>query len=280
MKRHDTMTENAKNNAIRNLMDKLTIRGAFADEVEGSNGNSGENAGNGEGSQGEAGTGDDTPDFGLLKDKKVANLVQHARTEEKSKVHKDLDKSKAKISTLEGEVTTLTAQVGQLTVENNKLKNDIIEIEKQSKLSADDKVKAIQTALDNTKAELDKVTGELSVMKSKYDSVVLEGYKKSKIAEAGGKVIEELVSGSTTEEIDASVEKAKQAYAKYNPNGGTQQQQQQQQSSGAGSASTGSTGAPARKENEADFSGFTNMLKNPREAKKQASAYAELRNKG
>jgi hypothetical protein len=156
----------------------------------------------------------------LLKSPIVTNLMQNARTEEKNKLHQQIENLKSQIATEKANATTLATQLGEKTNEITRLNGDIERLKLEATASTDDVVKALKTDLATKDAQINALTGDVQALQVKYSSLELSTYRQAKIAEAGGQLIEELVSVSTMEEIDNSIVLAKNTYAKYAPQGG------------------------------------------------------------
>lgn len=139
------------------------------------------------------------------------DLIAKARKEERDKLYPELNKYKEKVNNLmlviaerDSEIADLKKELEEVKKENGKLKKDLESGTKTNKTISE---------LTTTISVLER---QLEELQAKYDADVtalkLEAFKKEKIAEAGGELIPELVTGNSEEEIIASIELAKQRY--------------------------------------------------------------------
>ena len=139
------------------------------------------------------------------------DLIAKARKEERDKLYPELNKYKEKVNNLmlviaerDSEIADLKKELEEVKKENAKLQENVEKGVKTNKTISE---------LTTTISVLER---QLEELQAKYDADVtalkLEAFKKEKIAEAGGELIPELVTGNTEEEILASIEKAKQRY--------------------------------------------------------------------
>jgi hypothetical protein len=209
--RRATMTQKVTN-LLKKVMNKDFIRKALADEAEGNP----DPANTGTGASAPA-----TSEADLMKNPTVTNLIQNARTEEKNKLHQQIENLKGQLSTEKANAVALATQLGEKTNEITSLNSTIERIKLESTASADDTVKALKTELATKDNQINALTGDVQALQMKYASLELTTYKQAKIAEAGGQLIEELVTGSTMDEIDNSIIVAKNVYSKYAPQSST-----------------------------------------------------------
>lgn len=139
------------------------------------------------------------------------DLIAKARKEERDKLYPELNKYKEKVNSLmlviaerDSEIADLKKELEEVKKENAKLKENVEKGVKTNKTISE---------LTTTISVLER---QLEELQAKYDADVtalkLEAFKKEKIAEAGGELIPELVTGNSEEEIIASIELAKQRY--------------------------------------------------------------------
>lgn len=123
--------------------------------------------------------------------KLVNDAVEAGSKIKGEQLYKEIERLKLKVQANSDKVVTDPVEVEKLKVEqaNNLAKLSVLE------------------------TEFVKSQGELNNLKSELSKEKLESYKAGKIASAEGKLIPELVSGSTKEEIDASIELSKAKYA-------------------------------------------------------------------
>jgi hypothetical protein len=132
-------------------------------------------------------------------------LLEQVRTEEKNKLYPELNKLKGEREEKEKELLKIKAEADELR--NKLLEKDNSTLSEQEKterrLSAlEEKLKIKDSELEAVKAESRRQTSDLE----------LRLYREKKVREAGIELAE-LVTGNTPEEIDASVEKARQREA-------------------------------------------------------------------
>ena len=139
------------------------------------------------------------------------DLIAKARKEERDKLYPELNKYKEKVNNLmlviaerDSEIADLKKELEEVKKENGKLKKDLESGTKTNK------------TISELTATISVLERQLEELQAKYDADVtalkLEAFKKEKIAEAGGELIPELVTGNSEEEIIASIELAKQLY--------------------------------------------------------------------
>ena len=139
------------------------------------------------------------------------DLIAKARKEERDKLYPELNKYKEKVNSLmlviaerDSEIADLKKELEEAKKENAKLQENVEKGVKTNKTISE---------LTTTISVLER---QLEELQAKYDADVtalkLEAFKKEKIAEAGGELIPELVTGNSEEEIIASIELAKQRY--------------------------------------------------------------------
>jgi chromosome segregation ATPase len=130
----------------------------------------------------------------------------------KEQLYPEIDRLKEKIKESSTKMSELQSQIPSTVEEKQKLekeKTDLATELAQTKTSLNDaqsKLNAVEsTALD----AIDQVKN----LSTKLDAKELSEFRLQKIAEANGKIIPEMVTGSSKEEIEASVEKAKTKYS-------------------------------------------------------------------
>jgi hypothetical protein len=133
------------------------------------------------------------------------SLIAKARKEEKEKLYPEITKLKEEVEKKVTRINELLLAIGEKDEIISQKDKEIKELKTNSKKSDSQEVKDLKikiTELENKLAEKDK---EISTIK-------LTSYRDKKIAEAGGELIPELVTGNSEEEIDLSIEKAKERY--------------------------------------------------------------------
>jgi len=142
-------------------------------------------------------------------------LIAKARQDEKNKLYPQIEK-------LKGELEAKTAKMNDLLLSGSE-KDDVVktkdakiaELEKKITELTEKEGKHVETSKEAK--ELEKKIAELEQKLADKDREIaqkeLESYRKEKVTGLDDSVLD-LVSGSTKEEIDASVEKAKALYEK------------------------------------------------------------------
>jgi uncharacterized protein YhaN len=145
-------------------------------------------------------------DADLIKNPAVKTLIETARKQEKDKLYKTIDAKDEQIKTLTGRIEDLEKQL-----------NDKESVNMEDMKSLQETI----TLLQQQQADLLKVMQEQKELseKEKADALKaqraaeLKAYKEAQLREAGDELVVELVKGDTEEEIDQSIEFAKQKYS-------------------------------------------------------------------
>ena len=151
------------------------------------------------------------------------SLIAKARKEEKEKLYPEITKLKEEVEKKVTRINELLLAIGEKDEIISQKDKEIKELKTNSKKSDSQEVKELNikiTELENKLAEKDE---EISAIK-------LTSYKDKKIAEAGGELIPELVTGNSEEEIDLAIEKAKERYKEIISKIASQQQTKPQNS--------------------------------------------------
>lgn len=133
-------------------------------------------------------------------------LISKARKEEKEKLYSEINKLKGQVDEKVKRINDLLIAIGEKDELLKGKESEIAELKKGSKVSESEEVK-------NLKLKITELENSLAMKDSEVASIKIESYKAQKIAEAGGELIPELVTGSTTEEIDLAIENSKTKYA-------------------------------------------------------------------
>jgi archaellum component FlaC len=139
-------------------------------------------------------------------------LISKARKEERDKLYSDINKHREKANNLllvvqerDNEITTLKAEVEKLRGDYSKVSDELKTGVKTNKTVSE---------LTATISGLERQLEDLQIQyETDVNSLKLDSFKREKVAEVGGELIPELVTGNTEEEILASIETAKQRYA-------------------------------------------------------------------
>lgn len=133
------------------------------------------------------------------------SLIAKARKEEKEKLYPEITKLKEEVEKKVARINELLLAIGEKDEIISQKDKEIKELKNNSKKSDSQEVKDLKikiTELENKLAEKDR----------EINTIKLASYRDKKIAEAGGEIIPELVTGNSEEEIDLSIEKAKERY--------------------------------------------------------------------
>ena len=139
------------------------------------------------------------------------DLIAKARKEERDKLYPELNKYKEKVNNLMLVIAERDSEIADL-------KKELEEVKKENAKLQENVEKGVKTnkTISELTATISVLERQLEELQTKYDADVtalkLEAFKKEKIAEAGGELIPELVTGNSEEEIIASIELAKQRY--------------------------------------------------------------------
>lgn len=144
-------------------------------------------------------------------------LISKARREEKDKLYPEIERLKTEAGNFTKKLNDLLIAIGEKDVKISELTKSLKDAESN---------KGESTELKDLKAKVAQLEGEKVVLLDNHtkelSQIKLNDYKKTKIEEAGGKVIPELVTGTTAEEIDASIETAKTRYTEILKGAGVQ----------------------------------------------------------
>jgi len=131
----------------------------------------------------------------------ATKLIEKARTEEKNKLYPELQR-------LKGEREEKDKELSKLKAESEELRNKL-KLNQDTTLTEQQKLEQRMSDLEARIKKADTEKGEIATMANqKIADLELRLYREEKIRKAGIELIE-LVSGSTREEIDASVERAR-----------------------------------------------------------------------
>lgn len=155
------------------------------------------------------------------------DLITKARQEEKLKQQGKVDKLTKEKGELVEKNNTLMLKVGQQETEIAQLKNDLAKAKEGGAKIESEEIARLEKEVEKYKKKAETTVDETSIREALKAEYELKLYKVEKLHEAGNAIIPELVSGSTKEEIDASIEKSKERYTEIV--GGAKPQQQQPQ---------------------------------------------------
>ena len=139
-------------------------------------------------------------------------LIAKARKEERDKLYPQIEKLKKDKNDLllvvaerDKQIAEYEKAVNNLQKEHSKMSKDVEEGTKTNKI------------VQEQSLTISQLEQELEELQAKYEmdiqSLQVQSYRDKMIASAGGELIPELVTGNTEEEINASIELAKQKYA-------------------------------------------------------------------
>lgn len=133
------------------------------------------------------------------------SLIAKARKEEKEKLYPEITRLKEELEKKVTRINELLLAIGEKDEIISQKEKEIKDLGSNSKKSESQEVKDLKIKIADLENKLSEKDGEIS-------SIKLDSYKQSKMAEAGGEIIPELVTGSSEEEIDLAIEKAKARY--------------------------------------------------------------------
>ena len=133
------------------------------------------------------------------------SLISKARKEEKEKLYPEITKLKEELDKKVTRINELLLAIGEKDEIISQKDKELKEAKADSKKSESQEVKELNLKITGLENKLAEKEGEISNIK-------LDSYKASKMAEAKGEIIPELVTGSSEEEIDLAVERAKERY--------------------------------------------------------------------
>lgn len=134
-------------------------------------------------------------------------LISKARQEEKEKLYPEIQKLKTQNEDKVGRINELLLSIGEKDETIKNLQGEIAELKKDSNKSVSEEVRAKDLKIIELQNLIEAKDNEVA-------SIKLEAYKAQKLAEAGADVIPEMVTGTTPEEIDLSIESSKAMFAR------------------------------------------------------------------
>lgn len=129
---------------------------------------------------------------------KIKIALQKGIEMTKQQLYPEISRLKSKLSELE----SLSAQAKELDV-----KGELIKSLEAQKIDYENKIRNMEELMQKTNSELNELT-------HKIKQTELESYRNKLIADNKGKIVESLVKGNSIEELNASLEVAKQEYEK------------------------------------------------------------------
>lgn len=144
------------------------------------------------------------------------DLIANARSQEKAKLYPQIDKLKEEKNALTEKNNAHLLTIGEKDSEIRELKAKIEKLEKASGEGASEREKTLLAEIDTLKAKIKEMETTVvsredleSEIRGEYE---VKLYREQKLREVGDTVIPELITGSTKEEIDASIEISKKRY--------------------------------------------------------------------
>ena len=133
------------------------------------------------------------------------SLIAKARKEEKEKLYPEITRLKEELEKKVARINELLLAIGEKDEIISQKDKEIKELKNNSKKSDSQEVK-------NLKIKIAELENQLAEKDKEINAIKLASYRDKKIAEAGGEIIPELVTGNSEEEIDLAVGKAKERY--------------------------------------------------------------------
>jgi chromosome segregation ATPase len=147
-----------------------------------------------------------TPTSDLTKDPNVIALVEAVRKQEKDKLYKSLEAKDGQLKSVTEELESIK---GQLKDKESAKMEELTQLQET--------IKGLQQQQADLLAQMERQKEEAELERQlaaqEKAQAELKAYKAEAIRLAGDDLIVELVGGSSKEEIDASIEKAKAKYA-------------------------------------------------------------------
>lgn len=151
------------------------------------------------------------------------DLIAKARKEEKEKLYPQINSLKEEVAKITEKYNKALLTIEELKEEKANLEKTIAELKNTSNKSEDEKIKALNKEIEQLKKENAKLQEELEKNKvnpqeieekirNEYEVKLYREKILRETTEKGIGFIPELVTGTTKEEIDASLELAKKRY--------------------------------------------------------------------
>lgn len=164
------------------------------------------------------------PSKPMIAKEEADRLVEGARQEEKAKLYEELNGLRSQKDLLETKTADLTKQLADAVAKLAEAENNYQALlEASQKDQGKTKVDIEKLITATTETAKKKVTeayeGQITELRNRLDasekaahSMKIDNYRKEKIASANGQIIEEMVVGSTVEEINENFKKAMDTY--------------------------------------------------------------------
>lgn len=143
----------------------------------------------------------------------LEEFLTKARSDEKSKVYGEVEKLEKELKETKDSMTEIQTKYEQLETLLSEKDESIKSLEDKSLTDTERLEKRMKEDMGILRAENEVLSKSVDDLKGVIESKDLELYKEKAIAAAGDEIIPEMVSGKTEEEVNASIEKAKLAYA-------------------------------------------------------------------
>lgn len=144
------------------------------------------------------------------------DLIAKARKEEKEKLYKQMQTKDSKVNELTEKNNNLMLKVGQQEEEIASLKKDLASAKEGGAKIESEEVARLTKEKDDLAQQIENLKKSQTDVQSLEEGIRAEYevkmYRLEKLQEVGNSIIPELVSGTTKEDIDASIEISKQRY--------------------------------------------------------------------
>lgn len=144
------------------------------------------------------------------------DLIQSARKQEKDKLYPQIKKLEEDKKALIEKNNAHLLNIGEKDSEISSLKKEIEQLKSKGASTSSDNEKKLQSEVDTLKSELDTLKASTvsredieKEIKAEYE---VKLYREQKLREVGTSAIPELITGTTKEEIDSSLELAKKRF--------------------------------------------------------------------
>lgn len=139
------------------------------------------------------------------------DLIKKAREDEKAKLYPEIQKLKDSNNNYIIVLGEKEKRIEELEKENESLRKGKDKLSKD--LEEGTKTNKTVSQLSAEKSRLERLLEEQQMKhENELNSLKVEAHREKQIAAANGEIIEEAVTGKTIEEVDASIERAKQRY--------------------------------------------------------------------
>lgn len=144
------------------------------------------------------------------------DLIANAREQEKAKLYPQIKKLKEEKSSLVEKNNAHLLSLGEKEAEIKELKKQLEQALNTNSQGANEREKSLLSEIETLKATIEELKNN-TVSREEIENEIrgeyeVKLYREQKLREVGDSVIPELITGSTKEEIDSSIEISKKRY--------------------------------------------------------------------